>query len=225
MFVKKTWTDRVTEYPTRRTLTKEDGTTEIVTVARNEGTVSAEGDAFSAANMNDLEQRIADSQPALKTYTSLSQIGLSSSATLTDTWNALPLDSELYIIGNMKDSSWNLPNKYGSVYLKKTSTTGIGLLEFYDKGRYVYRMGISNTTNLPDGIWYLYNIYFKIKKTLTAGSTRITLSNSLININSTFDFYTSIYGVSPTNVAVANGSVTLEFDAQETDMKVEVRVM
>ena len=69
MFVKKTWTDRVTEYPTRRTLTKEDGTTEIVTVARNEGTVSAEGDAFSAANMNDLERRIADAQPVILTGT------------------------------------------------------------------------------------------------------------------------------------------------------------
>lgn len=58
MFEKKTWTDRVTEYPTRRALTKEDGTTELVTVTRDEGSVSAEGDAFSAENMNDLESRI-----------------------------------------------------------------------------------------------------------------------------------------------------------------------
>ena len=129
MFVKKTWTDRVTEYPTRRTLTKEDGTTEIVTVARNEGTVSAEGDAFSAANMNDLEQRIADAQPVILTGT------------------------------------------------------------------------------------------------LAAGETTIAFTDDAITTDSTFDFYTSIYGVSPTNVAVANGSVTLEFDAQETDMAVEVRVM
>ena len=59
-FVQKTWKDRVAEYINRRTLTKEDGTTEVVTVARSEGTVSQEGDAFSADNMNDLEQRIAD---------------------------------------------------------------------------------------------------------------------------------------------------------------------
>lgn len=64
-FVTKTWKDRITEYPTRRTLTKSDGTSEIVTVARNEGTVSQEGDAFSAANMNDLEQRIAAAQPVI----------------------------------------------------------------------------------------------------------------------------------------------------------------
>ena len=59
-FEQKTWTDRLTEYPTRRKLTKTDGTTEIVDVARLEGTISQEGDAFSAENMNDLEQRIAD---------------------------------------------------------------------------------------------------------------------------------------------------------------------
>ena len=59
-FKQKTWTDRVAEFINRRTLTHEDGTEEIVTVARNEGSISAEGDAFNAKTMNDLEQRIAD---------------------------------------------------------------------------------------------------------------------------------------------------------------------
>jgi hypothetical protein len=58
-FTKKTWKDRLTEYPTRRRITKSDGTSELVTVSREEGTVSQAGDAFSAANMNDLENRIA----------------------------------------------------------------------------------------------------------------------------------------------------------------------
>lgn len=59
-FLQKTWKDRVAEYINRRVLTKEDGTTEQVSVERSEGTISQEGDAFSAANMNDLEQRIAN---------------------------------------------------------------------------------------------------------------------------------------------------------------------
>lgn len=59
-YEKKEWKDRVTEYPTRRNLVKEGGDTETVTVERNEGNVSQEGDAFSAENMNDLEQRIGD---------------------------------------------------------------------------------------------------------------------------------------------------------------------
>ena len=59
-FVKKVWKDRIAEYINRRLLTKEDGTQELVTVARNEGNISQEGDAFNAANMNDLEERIAN---------------------------------------------------------------------------------------------------------------------------------------------------------------------
>lgn len=58
-FVKKTWEDRITEFPNRRTIN--DGVvTKPVTVGRDEGTVYQEGDAFSAQNMNDLENRIED---------------------------------------------------------------------------------------------------------------------------------------------------------------------
>lgn len=69
MFEKKTWTDRVSEYPTRRKLIKEDGTSEIVTVERSEGNISAEGDAFSAENMNDLETRIGEGLLAKDAFT------------------------------------------------------------------------------------------------------------------------------------------------------------
>lgn len=57
-FTKKTWKNRIAEYINRRLITMEDGSTNLVTVARNEGTISQEGDAFNAANMNDLEDRI-----------------------------------------------------------------------------------------------------------------------------------------------------------------------
>ena len=56
-FVKKTWKDRISQYPNRRTIN--DGiVTKTVTVGRDEGEVTQEGDAFSASNMNDLEVRI-----------------------------------------------------------------------------------------------------------------------------------------------------------------------
>jgi len=57
-FVKKTWKDRIAEFATRRLLTKADGSTELVSVSREEGEISEEGDAFSAENMNNLEERI-----------------------------------------------------------------------------------------------------------------------------------------------------------------------
>lgn len=60
-FTPKTWKDRLVEFAGRRTL-KNVSTNESVTydVTRAEGQVSQEGDAFSPANMNGLEQRIAD---------------------------------------------------------------------------------------------------------------------------------------------------------------------
>ena len=57
-FTKKTWKNRIAEYINRRLITMEDGSTNLVTVARDEGTISQEGDAFNAVNMNDLEDRI-----------------------------------------------------------------------------------------------------------------------------------------------------------------------
>ena len=70
----------------------------------------------------------------------------------------------------------------------------------------------------------LYSKSVIFRNTLLAGETEITITNDNITENSALSFYTSIYGVNPT-AAVANaGSVTLTFDAQETDMEVGVRI-
>lgn len=60
-FSKKTWKDRLVEYAGRRKVTNVSTmVAQIVDVERAEGIVSEEGNALSAANMNDLEQRVAD---------------------------------------------------------------------------------------------------------------------------------------------------------------------
>lgn len=62
-FIKKTWKDRLVEFAGRRQIVRASGDpngTMVVDVTRAEGNVSQAGDAFSAANMNDMEQRIAD---------------------------------------------------------------------------------------------------------------------------------------------------------------------
>ena len=56
-FVKKTWVDRVSQYPNRRTI-NDGATTKVVTVGRDEGTVSVEGTPLNADTFNDLENRI-----------------------------------------------------------------------------------------------------------------------------------------------------------------------
>ncbi len=59
-FTIKKWTDRISEYPNRRKIKNKSGIEESVFVSRDEGTVQQEGDAFSAQNMNDLEERISE---------------------------------------------------------------------------------------------------------------------------------------------------------------------
>ena len=46
--------------------------------------------------------------------------------------------------------------------------------------------------------------------TLTAGSTSLTLSNAAVKTTSLIDVYTDVWGVAPTNVSVATGSVTFK---------------
>lgn len=64
----------------------------------------------------------------------------------------------------------------------------------------------------------------EISGTLTAGSTSITLSDAAITSSSTIEIFTEVYGVSPTAVSVSNGSVTMTFEAQASNMGVKVRV-
>ena len=76
-FVKKTWQNRISEYPNRRTIN--DGyTTKQVTVGRDEGIVSEEGDAFNAENMNDLEDRIDDAINSVNAPDELTNVVISS---------------------------------------------------------------------------------------------------------------------------------------------------
>ena len=70
----------------------------------------------------------------------------------------------------------------------------------------------------------LGGVYKEVTGTLTAGATSITLSDSAITTSSTFEPFTSIFGVNPTNMVASTGSVTLTFEAQSSDMDVKVRV-
>ena len=97
-FRKKTWKDRLVEFAGRRTL-KNVGTNESVTydVTRAEGTVSQEGDAFSPANMNDMEQRIADGFSAAEAANNQ----LSSELAKSKKWTLLNVAADLEITQEM----------------------------------------------------------------------------------------------------------------------------
>lgn len=132
-YIGKTWVDRVSEYPTRRTIT--DTTTletQQVTVVRDEGTVTEQGDVFDAATMNNLESRINSA--------------------------------------------------FGALTKEVTGT-------------------------------------------LLAGQTSLTLSDASILTTSDLDIYTDTWGVSPETVVASTGSVTLTFEALDSDLAVKVKVM
>ena len=66
--------------------------------------------------------------------------------------------------------------------------------------------------------------YTDVTGTLVAGQTSVTLQDSSILTTSTIDVYTDTFGVNPTAISVAAGSVTLTFPAQQTNIGVKVRI-
>ena len=169
----------------------------------------------------------------LKTYTSLSQLGLSLDGVTSHDIIALALGKNAVI-------SFQVNAEQGRTLYNNgiTPVMSGGKLEVANIGgrsEYIFTLaqGIEyhkvlknyiDSTPLTWMPWKKVDMYIELTGTLTAGATNITLTDSTITTDSTFDFYTSIYGVNPTAVTVSNGSITLTFDAQETDMNVEVRV-
>ena len=66
--------------------------------------------------------------------------------------------------------------------------------------------------------------FLELIGTLAAGETSLLLSSDMITIDSTVDVYTDTFGVSPSSVVVAEGSITLTFSAREEAINVKVRV-
>lgn len=59
---------------------------------------------------------------------------------------------------------------------------------------------------------------------LAAGSTSISLSNSIITTESLIDIYTDDYAIAPTSATVINGKITLTFESQNKAVKIKVIV-
>lgn len=133
-FSRKTWKKRLSEYPTRRQLTYTDGSTEIVDVARLEGTISQEGDAFSDTNMNDLEQRVADAFE--ECFQSVSDGKALVASAITDKGVTTASDATFETMANNIES---IPtgSKYAGVLavggFSNATVVGSNLAHFYDE--------------------------------------------------------------------------------------------
>ena len=200
---------------------------ELLPKVKTDSSLSISGSPADAAKVG---EKISERN--LKTYTSVTQFGSLTSDTISSVWEKMPLNSMLLCEATaLTDPSWNFPVSSSTLVVRKANNAR-GTIELYPKGSRgsnstTYRMGLgdtSNGSNAPNGYWQKYCLHLELTGTLTAGATTITLTGSTITTDSKFDFYTSIYGVNPTAVTVSNGSIALTFDAQETDMNVEVRV-
>jgi len=99
---------------------------------------------------------------------------------------------------------------------------------------YVLTMNLSNQT-FSITHWYADCVVQReLSGTLLAGSTTLTLTDSTATVglhtDALLDFYTDIYGVSPTSASVGMDSdgfyyVAMTFEAQSIDMEVKVRVL
>lgn len=82
----------------------------------------------------------------------------------------------------------------------------------------------STIYSIPEGGSGGSSDYIDVVGKLTAGSTSITLNSAKIKTSSCVFPWTSVFGLAPTNMVVQNGSVTLTFPAQQSDVDVMVRV-
>lgn len=206
-FVKKTWVNRISEYPNRRIIN--DGyVTKQVTVARDEGVVTQEGDSFTAENMNDLEERIYNATRGGGGG------GASSLEDLSDVAITTPTDGQALIYDSTAQK-WKNASGGGASSLNDLTDVAISSPAI---GQVLTYNGASWANGIIASPW------IDVTGTLTAGSTTITFSDVSISSNSTIDVYTDVFGVNPTDITVATGSVTLTFASQADDLGVKVRI-
>ena len=130
-FVIKSWVDRVVQYPGRRLLTA-TATPNEYDVTRAEGTVTQAGDAFSASNMNDLENRIKAGFDTLGVpgFFDNGSVGDSLSYWTTDVTNATLQSSSAQ--WNFQSVAGNIVkiDIFSSVSMTHTPGSGQGFNEF-----------------------------------------------------------------------------------------------
>lgn len=134
-FVTKTWKDRLVEYAGRRKLKNvATGEEVLMDVSRSEGTVSQAGDAFSAANMNNLEQRIKNEFDTVNSSLNGMKFGIDGDGN----YGYYGADGSL------------IPFKSGfggaNIYMSGTNSGNLAKVENANIGQYFYGFGYDEST-------------------------------------------------------------------------------
>jgi len=104
-------------------------------------------------------------------------------------------------------------------YSRKTTTTELAQL-FLNTLSFPLLLPNTTAKNVIGAINELKGT--EMTSTLLAGQTTVTFLSADITTASTIDIYTDKFGVSPENVTVTNGQVTIVFEAQSSDLGVKV---
>lgn len=128
------------------------------------------------------------------------------------------------VTGRLKDAS--IASDYDS-----TATYSVGDYCIYDGLLYVCDTDISTAEDWDSTHWTQTNVmaempstpWTDVTGTLSAGSTSITLSDASITTTSTIEVFNDL-DVPYDSKTLATGSITLTFEAQQSNMSVKVRV-
>lgn len=65
--------------------------------------------------------------------------------------------------------------------------------------------------------------YVELTQTLNSGANQLIFTDNRVHQDSVVAVYSDVFGVDPTDMTVARGTITLTFDTQERDHTIMVR--
>lgn len=98
------------------------------------------------------------SSSRIKLFSDITDIGLTSAATLSATWIALPINSMIIMdASSLTDSSWNFPDKYSLVVMYKGPYASRGYIELKPKEHLTNTcFMVFTATSGPAGQWHTW---------------------------------------------------------------------
>lgn len=169
-FVTKTWKDRLVEYAGRRKLKNvATGEEVLMDVSRSEGTVSQAGDAFSAANMNNLEQRIKNEFDTVNSsLESQPNFVYDSTGKITGYKTKVGADTVFPFSGGFNGAD---------IYMSGTNSGNLSKIELASKGQYFYGFDYDNSTKK---FTVLYDGTYSYMLSTTSSYTSLYINDKLI---------------------------------------------
>ena len=132
-------------------------------------------------------------------------------------------DLKTNYVDDVLDTSVNEKRKYNMIQNADGTVSFVDVTTYTQNGDSFGAKDVNDTNTAVNEL--NNNLSNLPTATLSSGSTSVTIADTSIKENGLIDIYTDVYGLNPTSVVVANGSVTLTFDAQTVDVQVKVRCL